>query len=306
MKRLADELVGHYRNLMLAALPGGKGLLSGVSPEEEHLYLEKAVQIPQTDSIRAIRAIGSAMEKMTRGSNQRIALELSLFSLTEAPLEVPAAPVAVAPQVAAPQQVKPFAAAPFTAAPVASAVPETPAAEIKTAPAVGELPPWDTAEPAQAQEVLQTEEQPPWENQPAAPQEIPEKQPPRTQTKPEPAAPVEKPAPGEFAPWPQVVEQLQGRDPMLYPYLKNSKAYYDGRRVLIDGGSMFRDFIRANKASQRSIKKVIFEVTSLQCGIGPYEVKTEDQPVDSAEQNLNALQQLGLNVEIKNSENSHH
>ncbi len=35
VKRLTEELIAHYRALMLAALPGGQTLLSGVSPEEE-------------------------------------------------------------------------------------------------------------------------------------------------------------------------------------------------------------------------------------------------------------------------------
>lgn len=41
---------------------------------------------------------------------------------------------------------------------------------------------------------------------------------------------------------------------MLYTYLKKSKGYFDGTRVLIDGGKTFRDFIRANKDSQKLIK----------------------------------------------------
>ena len=311
MKRLADELVGHYRNLMLAALPGGKNLLSGTSPEEEALYLEKAQQIPQSESIRAIRAIGSAMEKMTRGNNQRIALELALFSLTEGPLEAPVVVERPAQPVAGSQAPRPFAAtpAPFTAAPVQPAVVQTP---VETAPVAEELPPWDTVAPVAPvqpeqpvpQAELSTEERPPWETQPEAPREVPEPRPePVIDTVPKKPA-VEKPAPGEFASWPQVVEQLQGRDPMLYPYLKNSKAYFDGRRVLIDGGNMFRDFIRANKASQKSIKTVIAEVTGLQCGIGPYEAKKEESPEGDAEQSLAQLQKLGLDVVIKNTENS--
>ena len=46
---------------------------------------------------------------------------------------------------------------------------------------------------------------------------------------------------------------------MLYTYLRKSKAYFDGTRVLIDGGKTFRDFIRANKDSQRLIKKLTGE-----------------------------------------------
>jgi len=57
VKRLTEELIAHYRALMLAALPGGQSLLSGVSPEEEALYLEKGPQLGQREAIRAIRAL---------------------------------------------------------------------------------------------------------------------------------------------------------------------------------------------------------------------------------------------------------
>ena len=50
VKRLTEELIAHYRALMLAALPGGQSLLSGVSPEEEALYLEKGPQLGQREA----------------------------------------------------------------------------------------------------------------------------------------------------------------------------------------------------------------------------------------------------------------
>ena len=84
VKRLTEELIAHYRALMLAALPGGQALLSGVSPEEEALYLQKGPEMGQREAIRAIRTLGTALEHMTRGSDQRIELELALFSLSGA------------------------------------------------------------------------------------------------------------------------------------------------------------------------------------------------------------------------------
>ncbi len=56
---------------------------------------------------------------------------------------------------------------------------------------------------------------------------------------------------------------------MLYTYLRKSKAYFDGTRVLIDGGKTFRDFIRANKDSQRLIKKLIKDVSGTRCPLVP-------------------------------------
>ena len=85
VKRLTEELIAHYRALMLAALPGGQTLLSGVSPEEEAQYLEKGPHLGQREAIRAIRTLGNALEHMTRGSDQRIELELALFTLSEPP-----------------------------------------------------------------------------------------------------------------------------------------------------------------------------------------------------------------------------
>ena len=150
VKRLTEELIAHYRALMLAALPGGQALLSGVSPEEEALYLEKGPQLGQREAIRAIRTLGNALEHMTRGSDQRIELELALFSLSEPPLQpvYQAAPVqtaaAPAPRPAAPQ---PFAAAPvqpFARVPAAETAEPVPAAEPVVQPAA-------KAEPSQVQ-----------------------------------------------------------------------------------------------------------------------------------------------------------
>ena len=116
MRRLCMELAGHYRNLMLCALPGGTSLLTGTSPEEEAAYLQRK-DFPQADAIRAINVFGSALEKMSRGTDQRIELELAVFSLTQpmatATMQAPAASQPVA--AAAPQ--------PFTSAPVSAPAP---------------------------------------------------------------------------------------------------------------------------------------------------------------------------------------
>ena len=144
MKRLCEELINHYRNLMLAALPGGGSLLTGVPPEEEARYTEAAQTIPQAESIRAIQALGGAMEQMNRGTDQRIELELALFGLTE---PVPVA--SPAPQAAQ----TPFVSAPAVQAPVASnwapKAPEPqPEPEPQPSPVQEEdLPPWDIEVP---------------------------------------------------------------------------------------------------------------------------------------------------------------
>lgn len=340
VKRLTEELIAHYRALMLAALPGGQSLLSGVSPEEEALYLEKGPQLGQREAIRAIRALGSALEHMTRGSDQRIELELALFGLSEPPQQpqavpVQAAPVRAAAQPAAPQPfasataVQPFASAPTTQPPIPSVPVVQPAAEpkpVKAEPSVPseisveqtssvqteELPPLPEEPPVQQAGMLPWDEPAAQAAQPAAPvpaelEPVPQPEPPKPAptpaAKPVPEKPQDAGQEGTalYPYWPQVVQQLQEKDPMLYTYLRKSKAYFDGTRVLIDGGKTFRDFIRANKDSQRLIKKLIKDVSGTAVPIGPYEPKSAGKTVSNAEQSLRALEKLGLDVSIEDS-----
>ena len=339
VKRLTEELIAHYRALMLAALPGGQALLSGVSPEEEALYLEKGPQLGQREAIRAIRALGSALEHMTRGSDQRIELELALFSLSEPPQQMQAVPVQAVPARAAAQPAvvqpfasapaaQPFASAPARPAPAAEPTPAQPQEAVPVQSAVPAASVPQTVEPEQAEispapaeetlplpeepPVQQTETPLPWEEppasveQPAAPEPVQQPSVPPVQEK------TADPVPGKsdktvqegiapFPYWEQVVQQLQEKDPMLYTYLRKSKAYFDGTRVLIDGGKTFRDFIRANKDSQRLIKKLIANVSGVAVPIGPYEPKTAGKAVSNAEQSLRALEKLGLDVSIEDS-----
>ena len=334
IKRLTEELIAHYRSLMLAALPGGRELLSGVSPEEETLYLEKGPALGRREAVRAIRALGGALEHMARGSDQRIELELALFALTEpeAQAAAPAAQTVSAARPARPEPAEPAAqpaVRPFASGPVAPAPQPAPAAPpvqaaqpVQAAPAAedaGDLPPWDDPQPVrQAPQSASPAEALPWD-EPAPPPPEPED----AYIPPEPPAPIqEEAAPAaqpafaadpqldkprrvagrEINPYPQwadVVDRIRDTDPMLYGYLKKSKAYFDGVRVLIDGGKTFRDFIRVNKGSQRLIKKLIAEVSGIAVPIGPYEPeKAASRPKASAEESLHKLEALGLDITI--------
>ncbi len=338
VKRLTEELIAHYRALMLAALPGGQSLLSGVSPEEEAQYLEKGPQLGQREAVRAIRTLGNALEHMTRGSDQRIELELALFTLSEPPQTAPAAAVSVQAAAPAAPVVRPFVSAPAQSAPQPFvSVPVTPPS------AVQEPLPAPVAEPTPApEEPAVSPASVPEEPAPAPVEEElppPPDEPPVAESAPlpwdEPAAPVTAPLPEEtpaeasapaapapeytadpalsrprkvaaeginpFEQWSEVVKLLQEKDPMLHSYLRKSKAYFDGTRVLIDGGKTFRDFIRVNKDSQRLIKKLIAQVSGVAVPIGPYEPRTAAKHTSNAEQSLHALEKLGLEVSIEDS-----
>ena len=320
VKRLTEELIAHYRSLMLAALPGGQDLLTGVSPDEEALYLEKGPILGRREAVRAIRALGSALEHMARGSDQRIELELALFSLTEPDAQAafpaaqqPVRTVQTAPQTARTASARPFASGPVQPSPAAQApTSQAPAEEAAPVPPPEDRPPWEDA-PAEETPSMQDappEDRPPWEDAPAEETPPPARQeesPPQEVSAVFAADPqLSKPrrvadkAINPYPQWAEVVDRIRETDPMLYGYLKKSKAYFDGVRVLIDGGKTFRDFIRVNKGSQRLIKKLIAEVSGVSVPIGPYEPEAAaDRPKASAEDSLHKLETLGLEVTIQ-------
>ena len=287
LRRLCEELISHYRNLMLAAMPGGKALLTGVSGEEESLYLQKCSQVPLAKAVQAIRSLGSALEKMSRGTDPRIELELALFSLTEETAAAPApAPARTAAAPAAQPASQPFVASASTQPFIHSTPPaQQPAQTAQPAPAA--------APAAQPVPAAQSQEQP---SQPA-----------QTWAADVPFAPVAKrgapqaPAgePQLFPQWSKVLEELEkNKESMLFAYLEHSRAFFDGRRVLIDAGNTFRDFIRVNKEAQELIKQTIQKCVGVRCGIGPYEPPKTEGPSGAQvlDDTLKTLKEQGVPV----------
>ena len=300
MRRLCMELAGHYRNLMLCALPGGTQLLTGISPEEEAAYTQRK-DFPQREAIRAINAFGSALEKMSRGTDQRIELELAVFSLTQpeaaAPVVVQAAPAAApAPQA--------FATAPaaFASTPPVQAVPTVvpptvPQARPAAAPPVSREPddlplPIDDDPP-----FLQPELKP--APQPAVqpvPQQTAPRPAPRKAEPPRPVGPLEP-----FGFWPAVLSDLEENDAMLISFLRGTKAYCDGRRVLFECSDAFRDYIRSNREVSKRLKEAIYRVSHTKYSIGPYEepkAAEDGAPAVSIDETLHTMQELGVDLKI--------
>ena len=118
MKRLCEELIAHYRTVMLLGAGAGDVGLN-LSQEDRRRYEDAAKQVSLAAAVYAMRVLGDSLDKMSRGTDPRIELELALFALCGT-----AAPVV---QVV-PQQTQPAATA-------AAARPGQPAAQIAAAPA---------------------------------------------------------------------------------------------------------------------------------------------------------------------------
>ena len=282
MRRLCIELAGHYRNLMLSALPGGTALLAGISPEEN---------FPQGDAIRAINAFGSALEKMSRGTDQRIELELAVFSLTQP--EITAAAPVVVQQVAAPAAPQAFASAP-PVQPAATIVP--PVAQSSAVPAASaepdDLPPPIDDDPPFLQPELK----------PAPQQTVPAAQPAGPKPTPRKAEAARSAGPLEpFGFWPAVLSDLEENDAMLISFLRGTKAYCDGKRVLFECSDAFRDYIRSNREVSKRLKEAIYRVSKTKYSIGPYEepkAAENGSPAVSLDETLHTMQALGVDLKI--------
>ena len=278
MRRLCMELAGHYRNLMLCALPGGTSLLTGISPEEEAAYTQRR-DFPQREAIRAVNAFGSALEKMSRGTDQRIELELAIFSLTQP--ETAAAPVIIQqPAPAAP----PVQAAPSVVPPVVQPQSVPAAAPDDVPPPIDDDPPF-----------LQPELKPAPQQTPASVPPAPAAPAPRKAEPPRQAGPLEP-----FAFWPAVLADLEENDAMLISFLRGTRAYCDGKRVLFECSDAFRDYIRNNREVSKRLKEAIYRVSRTKYSIGPYvEPKTDDTTAAvSLDETLHTMQALGVDLKI--------
>ena len=287
MRRLCMELASHYRNLMLCALPGGTALLTGISPEEEAAYTQRR-DFPQREAIRAINAFGAALEKMSRGTDQRIELELAVFSLTQpeaatAPVVVQAAPAAF---VSAP----PVQTTPSVVPPTVSGTQPIPAPPVSDAP--DDLPPPIDDDPPFLQPELKPAPKP-------AVQPAPQAAPRPAVRKAEPPRPVGPLEPFGF--WPAVLADLEENDAMLISFLRGTKAYCDGRRVLFECSDTFRDYIRNNNEVKKQLREAIYRVSRIKYNIGPYEEPKDTSASTSAvslDETLHTMQELGVDLKI--------
>jgi len=80
-RRLCEELILHYRNLMLGAVAQDESLFTQVTEAERRRYLEEGKNIPIMTSARAVRRLGDALEHIMRGGNSAIELELALLGI---------------------------------------------------------------------------------------------------------------------------------------------------------------------------------------------------------------------------------
>lgn len=249
-KHLTEELISHYRNLMLSGVAGYEAAVETISAADSQKYAEVGKQYKPQECIAAIKRLGACLERMAKGADQRIELELAVFDLCgTSPVYAP----------------------------------------VYSAPASSTQPGKTTAKPQAAESTAA-------QNEPA--QEPNAVSAAADETAPKTASNVKGAAQDvPFTEWPDVLARLAATDNALHSFLRNSSAYISGRRILIDAGAMFTNYIRQNDYSRDLIKSAISEVTGERYSIGPYEKKSAaPQTAEEDENLLTRLKNMGVDV----------
>lgn len=235
VRRLCEELVFHYRNLLLALAKPDGSLMEGIAPQERERYVQSAAKVGEPTAVAAVRRLAAALDRMGRSPDPRIELELALIDISGG--EPQPVPVIAAP-------------APKPAIQAVPAVQHVQAAQPKPEPEMAPAP------------VQVPEPEPPPQPEP---EPIPEAVP------PPPVVESADGSPQPFPTWGEVLQQMAAVDRMLSSYMKGTSAFLAGNRVLIQGSSVFLTYMRENAYAREKIKTVIQQVSGNRYGIGPYE-----------------------------------
>ena len=269
VQRLCEQLVGHFRDLMLAKTVEHPEKLVSCLPGDIPALREQGAKIPLGDLLENITVLQDAGVRMSRTTSKRAELELALVELTEPSVKSGTAAIL--------QRIERLEHAIENGQFSVSTAPVSPASA--SAPA---NPPVSTAK-------IQAPS-------PAQPEEV--KKPPAGTAQPDNADSVTGSA-QLFRPWPQVLEALSISNSAVAGMMTGTKAYFDGRHVLIDmQNPILLEMLRTNDYTRNSIKQAIRDVTGQSYPIGPYrppeKQKEKIDPLESLISSLPASEQINI------------
>ncbi|HWP51873.1 MAG TPA: DNA polymerase III subunit gamma/tau [Clostridia bacterium] len=280
-QRLCEQLCGHYRNLMLAKTLDKPDALLDCLPSEVPNLRAQVQMTSLTDLLHSLSVLQETAARIAKSPMKHAELELALVTLCEpvARTGYQALLTRIEQLESALRSGRSFAAPAAEPAPLSITRVE-PVTEARAATQPNTAMPESqivTAKPA-TQEVLQ----------PAAPQALPAAiaEPPPTPY----ATAIDGVA--AFGQWSQVLERLAKINLSIYAMMRGTKAYFNGKQVLIDvSNSVVLEMLRDNEYTKNSIKQAIFEVTGERHGLGPYRPPKQETPQEDPLQKL--IESLG-------------
>ena len=250
MARLCEELSSHYRGLMLIkTMKDARGILA-VSDDEFEQMTKQAHSTPLSEILHGLDTLQGALDKMYRGGDRRVELEMALIKLCSPELD------------------------------------DSNAALIRRIEALERGNPRLAASKAkQTEPIVQSPEEPKQEGQPSVvplPDELPPKKeeavlppPIRPSVAANPQKPLEEGA-TRLAEWPEILRILKEYSVAISAAFTGSSAYVNGDYVLIGAKEMAFELLR--KSSQRDkMREAIQQVTGRVYKLGPYRAKKQEE-----------------------------
>ena len=318
--RLCDELISHFRSLMMIKTVKNPREMLAFSDKEFEAAQSQCDYMTLADVVYSMDVLSRAFERMGKGTNNRTELEMAVVKLCSPELD--ATTEALTTRVAALEKtVKILKSGAVISQPQMTAAPtKTIEKEVKPEPSEvkpvqdtieKEAPVVQTHPQDKEDEAVPVVEEPPVINNAVV--STPPQPETNTDTKPianseEPVTPVvSKKQPVDLnsvyenatpmLEWPEVINNLKQYSRAISAAFEGSNAYISGEYLLIDTDQEIA-FQLLKKSSQRdNIRKAVSEITGKTYKLGPYkkpEVKTKKD--DVLENFISSLKNSGINV----------
>ena len=270
MQRLCEELITHFRNLMLIKSVKNPAELIVCTTEEMEKYKIQAAKFTIDFIMMAIRLLGDTLTRMN-AANRRAELEMALIRLCD-PTLLESSEALAARVSALERKIEGRLAVAEDLAPTQNISEPKPAPAPTPAPAPAPTP-VVVEEPVEEDDEIPppSEEDAPAYEEKEAPAEQPVSAPAVTE---QPAEEGEKP----FTQWNNVLKELVKTCPLLVGVLKDSSAYISGDYLLIDyKNEQFLQMIK-QPLYKDHLKKAAAAVTGKQYKLGPHKTVAPKAP----------------------------
>lgn len=317
--RLCDELVSHFRALMMIKTVKNPREMLAFSDREFEAAQSQCDYLSLADIVYSMDVLSRAFERMSKGTNNRTELEMAIVKLCSPELD--STTEALTTRVAALEKAVKLLSTTTTVAPVMSVKAEpiapTPVAEIQAPVIENEaenINTQQTKEPTKEQETV-----PPLEEETASSVEpvntaIEESKEEHSFTPTEsealsPTPQATKPLKSKvdldsvyqnaqpMLEWPEVINNLKQYSRAISAAFEGSNAYISGDYLLIDTDQEIA-FQLLKKSSQRdNIRKAVSEITGKTYKLGPYKKPEISKKKDDVLENfITNLKSAGINV----------
>lgn len=276
MARLCEEMTGHFRGMMLIKTMKDASALLAMTPEEQERLSKQALSTPLATILHGLTVFQESLERMYRGGNRRVEMEMTMIRLCSPELE-DSTPALVR-RIEALERRLSSGAGSIESAPI-------------SAPQI--VPEQDS----QPETALQEETVPK-----RSPDSIGKKAGPEPATRAKPVSMEEIQANAKrLEEWPEILQLMRGYSQSIAAAFHGSSAYVSGSYVLIDAPQELA-FELLRKSSQRDkMRDAIRQVTGKVYKLGPYkktEKKTAEQQ-DPLAQLAEEAREAGIDVTEK-------